>query len=215
MDQEAIIAQFEALGAVLHGHFVLASGRHSDTFVSKDMVSSDPNQLMGLVEEIASYHPEWSEVDLIAAPAVGAIAFGTLVASVYERRFVYAEPSDEIKDELEFKRGFASFIKPGTRILIVEDIITTAKTVKQMIAAVEKLGGVVKGILLLWLRGENEIGQKYPLFALVEKTFPTWPPLECPLCIEVIPITTRYNKHGREFLAAYGSDPANWPSNQR
>lgn len=213
MDQEAIIAQFEALGAVLRGHFVLNSGRHADTFVSKDMVSSSPTLLRALVEEITTTHPEWyEEMEVVAAPAVGAVPFGTLVARGFAARFAYAEPASET--EMEFRRGFAKLITPGTGVLIVEDIITTGKTVRQMIAAVEKLGGKVVGVLLLWLRGENDLGN-YPLVALVDKKLPTWVPSECPLCRNSVPITVEYNKHGQEFLNQYGADPDRWPANKK
>lgn len=213
MVQESIIREFEEVGALLEGHFVLTSGRHSDRFVSKDMVSSDPQLVARLAATVRDTHPDWQgEFDVVAAPAVGAIAFGSALGAEFGTRFAFAEANAD-KTEMVFGRGFAKLIK-GKRVLIAEDIITRGKTVRQMIAAVEKKGGTVFAVTLLWLREASDI-EGYAVEPLVAKTLPTWAAEDCQLCRGGRPITTEYNKHGQEFLDEFGVDPAGWPANRR
>lgn len=204
-----LIQETEALRT---GHFVLTSGKHSGRYVNKDDISTKPKILDSLADWIVEF--VWSEslkVGVVAAPAVGAIAFGNRVAEQLGREVVsvFAEAEG---DKFVFRRGYERFIHPGVKVLVVEDIITTGKTTRAMIEAVEALGGEVVGIGLIWNRSTEEFF--VPVFACVSQTFPTYDPSECPLCQEKVPIDTQVNKHGREFLDQYGEDSDNWPANK-
>ena len=198
-------------GAVLEGHFVLTSGLHSGHFVSKDLVGTLPAKLERLAATIASAFID-SGVEVVAAPAMGAIKLGDRVAPNLgdDVISVYAEQAKD--GSFFFGRGFDQFIREGTRVIVVEDIITTGKTTRAVIAAVEKLGGEVVGIGLLWNRSQEEFG--VTLFACVSQNFPNYTKEECPLCRRRVPINTKANKHGVEFLGEYGEDPTEWPANR-
>lgn len=208
--QEAL-QRIEKSEALLAGHFVLVSGRHSDRYVSKDLVSTLPHILAELASSISG-HFRVGGVQVVAAPAVGAIALGNRVAEHLgpEVRAVYAEQQG---DEFVFGRGFSRFIGPGVRILVAEDIRTTGKTTGAMVRAVQKLGGEVVGVGLLWDRSQ-EAASDIPVFACVTQTLPTYGEEECPLCKEGVWIDTEVNKHGGEFLQAHGTDPSGWPANR-
>ena len=195
--------------ALHEGHFVLTSGLHSGHFVSKDDVSTEPHVLEQLAHDIAEHFWE-SYPEVIAAPAVGAIALGNRVAENRGIKSIFAEQKD---NRFVFGRGYSRFIKASTKVLIVEDIVTTGKTTRAMVEAINDLGGEVVGIGLLWNRGQEDLGA--PVFACVNKAFPNFDPESCPLCREGVSIDTQVNKHGQEFLDEYGEDPAGWPTNRK
>ncbi|HEX2025543.1 MAG TPA: phosphoribosyltransferase family protein, partial [Actinomycetota bacterium] len=107
----------EERSAVRTGHFLLSSGKHSDTYVEKARVFEDPVATTRLAQEVASW---FDGVDAVVSPAVGAIPFGFAVALSAEARFLYAERSD---GRMTLRRGFV--IRPGARVLVVEDVVTT------------------------------------------------------------------------------------------
>lgn len=197
MDQEEVIQRLTKIGAIVHGHFRLSSGKHSDTYVNKDTVSSQPSLLAELVEEMILRN-NWDLDDLVVvAPAAGAVPIGVLVALELKASFAYAEA--EGKATMVFNRGFDQLITTGKTVLIVEDIVSTGATLQQMITAVEKLGGVVIGVAVLWLRGEVSF-ENYHLFSLVTRILPAWLEEDCLLCQRGEPINTEVNKHGKEFV---------------
>lgn len=208
LTEEDSLERIESTGALRKGHFDLTSRRHSGYYVTKDDVSARPEVLDILAAEIADQ--AWgNDVEVVAAPAVGAIVLGNRVAFHYGPQVIsiFAEQDG---DEFVFKRDYARFIQPGTLVLVVEDIITTGKTTKAMIRAVEALGGKVVGVGLLWNRGTEEFS--VPVFACVTRVFPTYEQKECPFCREGLPINTDVG-HGKSFLTEFGADPKNWPAN--
>ena len=174
--EETLIHDLEEMGALLTGHFVLTSSpegssyrRHSGHYVNKDAVSSSPLRVYEIADAV-SHREDLGDLDIVTAPAVGGIVFGSMMALALETQFAYAEPDGE---ELVFKRGFDNLIKTSTRVLIVEDIITSGETVSQMISAVQNLGGEVAGVVVLWQRGEVDLGD-VKLISVVKKQFPAW-----------------------------------------
>src|SRR2546422_3689262 len=108
---------FERSGAVLSGHFLLSSGRHSDVYVEKARILERPEETMALAREIASWYPR---VDVVVAPAVGAIPLGFAVALAAGARSIFAEREE---GRMRLRRGFS--LEPGERALVVEDVVTT------------------------------------------------------------------------------------------
>lgn len=213
--EEELVAEFERMGALLEGHFVLTSRpdgspnrRHGNAYVNKDVISSFPNDVYEIAGYVADQNSWHGKVDLVVAPAVGAIVFGSMIANAAGARFAYAEPDG---DELVFNRGFASLIKPGVRVVIAEDIVTSGSTVSKMIEAVQKLGGEVVAVIILWQRGEVDL-KGVPIIALVKKEYSTSTAEECELCREGVRPNTDVG-HGAEFLEEFGDDPAKWPAN--
>ena len=112
---------------MLSGHFLLSSGRHSDTYVQKARVLERPDVTMALAREIASWY---ERVEVVLAPAVGAIALGFAVALASGARSLFAERED---GRMALRRGFA--IEPGERTLVVEDVVTTGGSARRGVDA--------------------------------------------------------------------------------
>lgn len=208
-DEEAL-ALVKSTGALLEGHFVLKSRLHSGHYVSKDLAGVLPHKQRQIAVVIADHFRD-AQVNVVASPAVGALTLGSRVAEELgeEVRFVFVEQEGE---RFFLGRGYDQFITPGTRVLVVEDIITTGITVRGTMGAVKELDGEVVGIGLLWNRSTEEFD--VPVFPFVAKTFPNYEVHECLLCKEGVPIDTKANKHGQEFLDEYGPDPKKWPANK-
>ena len=211
LSEDECLKIIESTGAVRKGHFVLTSGRHADTYINKDDVSTKPHLLNRLAETIADNFWGEADADVVVAPAVGAIALGNWVAYHY-RDTLISIFVEQTADGFAFRRGYDRYVTSGTRVLVVEDIITTGKTTRAMIEAVKSLGGEVVGIGLLWNRSTE--GFEVPVFACVSKSLLTDYAESCRLCISCVEITTDVG-HGRQFLEEHGKDPRNWPANRK
>lgn len=184
MNTTEILEVLEAKGAVLHGHFKLSSGRHSDTFVQKFRVFEHPRLTQSLGDEIAR---QWQgKFDVVASPAVGAIVLGFATAHAAGVRMVFAERQE---GALAFRRGFR--LAPRERTLIVEDVITTGGSAREVVDLVRASGAEPVGIGALLDRGDPsrppELGA--PLQSLIHLDVKSWDPDECPLCAAGEPLT--------------------------
>lgn len=183
MNPNEIIEVMERRGAVLHGHFALSSGRHSDVFVQKFRVLEDPRLTQKFGESIAASFE--NAFDVVAAPAVGAVVLGFAVALAGGARFVFAE---RVNDGMAFRRGFN--INPHERALVVEDVITTGGSAKEVVDLVRGAAGNVIGIGTLIDRGDParspDLG--VAIKALVKLDVQSWDPNDCPLCKEGIAV---------------------------
>jgi orotate phosphoribosyltransferase len=156
---------------------VLSSGRHSDRFVQKFRVFEHPRLTQSLGEELAR---RWAgKFDVVASPAVGAIVLGFATALAAGVRMVFAEREGT---DLAFRRGFA--LAPHEKTLIVEDVITTGGSAKEVVELVKQAGATPVGIGALLERidpaRKNDLGA--PLEALVRLEVESWDQAECPLC---------------------------------
>lgn len=183
MNPNEIIEVMERRRAIMRGHFVLSSGRHSDLFVQKFRVLEEPRLAQRFGQSIASEFD--NEFDVVASPAVGAIILGFAAALAAEVRFVFAERAE---GDLEFRRGFD--IGPHERVLVVEDVITTGGSAKEVVDLVRASGGDVVGVGALIDRGDPvrppDLGAT--LKALIHLDVASWDPAECPLCEASEPI---------------------------
>jgi orotate phosphoribosyltransferase len=170
-------------GAILEGHFVLASGVHSPIYWEKFRVLEFPNyaeQLCGMIAD--HFRPQGTQV--VAGPTTGGIVLSFEVAKQLGVRGIFAEK--EGTEQRAFRRGFT--ISPGERVLVVDDIITSGNSVRQVIEAVTKEGGTVIGVGVLVNRSEQEIDFGVPFFCCHRAITLTYPPENCPLCAAKIPV---------------------------
>ena len=163
---------FERSGGMLSGHFLLTSGLHSDRYVQKARVLEDPQAAMALAREIASWY---EAIEVVVAPAVGAIALGFAVALAAGARSVFAERAD---GKLELRRGFE--IAPKERTLVVEDVVTTGGSANEVWELVAARGGERLGVAALIDRSSGPLA--FPLRAILRVEASSWSPDECPLC---------------------------------
>ena len=173
---------FQKSGALLKGHFLLTSGLHSPVYWEKFRVLQFPNYTEQLCRMIAN-HFQKQEIQVVAGPTTGGIILAFEVARQLGIRGIFAEKEG---DERTFRRGFN--IDPGERVLIVDDILTTGSSIREVIGAVNKLGGKIIGIGVLVDRSEQATDFGVPLFSCHRAVTTTYKPEDCPLCAARIPL---------------------------
>lgn len=186
MNPNEVLQVLESKGAVLHGHFELSSGRHSNVFVQKFRVLEHPRLAQRFGESLADLFD--SRFDVVAAPAVGAVVLGFTTALAADARSIFAE---RVEGKMEFRRGFE--IEPHAKVLVVEDVITTGGSAREVVELVKQEGGEVVGVGALLdradasrERGDAALGA--PLRALVKLEAESWDTAECPLCASNEPV---------------------------
>jgi orotate phosphoribosyltransferase len=212
MNSQEIIQMLAGIGAIItNSHIVYTSGRHGSAYINKDALYVHPQITFRLCEILARPY-QADTVDVVAGPAVGGVILAQWVAyhlnrsrSSGETLAIYAE---EESGSLRFKRGYDQFIKPGTSVVIVEDVLTTGGSARKVIEAVRALGGNVQGLSALCNRGgisPEHIGG-VPLHALITLNLDSWAEEECPLCRHHVPVNTTVGK-GKAFLARHQIRP--------
>ncbi len=174
---------FRKSEAVLEGHFLLASGLHSPVYWEKFQVLQYPNYTEQLCRMIAA-HFQKQGVQVVAGPTTGGIILAFEVARQLEVRGIFAEKTGS--GERAFRRGFN--IDPGERVLIVDDILTTGGSIREVMAAVSGKGGTIIGIGVLVDRSEQKIDFGVPLFSCHRSITTTFSPTDCPLCAAKVPL---------------------------
>jgi orotate phosphoribosyltransferase len=180
---ESVEEIFQKSGAILKGHFLLASGLHSPIYWEKFRVLQFPSYTGQLCRTIATHFQDQG-IQVVAGPTTGGIILAFEVARQLGVRGIFAEK--EGTTERAFKRGFS--ISPGERVLIVDDILTTGNSIGEVMAAVTKQGGIVVGIGVLVDRSEQQLEFGVPLFSCHHALTPTYTPQDCPLCSAQIPL---------------------------
>jgi orotate phosphoribosyltransferase len=179
------LALLRRRGAVRSGHFLLSSGRHSDTYVEKARVFEDPAATVDLAREIASWY---QRIQAVVSPAVGALPLGFAVALAAESRFLYAERENGL---MALRRGF--LIHPGERVLVVEDVVTTGGSAAEVWDLADSLGAERLGVAALVDRSTADL--PFPLRALATVRADTSDPEGCPLCAQGLPVETPGSRH--------------------
>ena len=173
---------FQKSGAILKGHFLLTSGLHSPIYWEKFRVLESPIYTEQLCSMIADHFRE-QEIQVVAGPTTGGIILAFETARQLGVRGIFAEKEGNGR---AFRRGFS--INHGERVLIVDDILTTGNSTRQVMAAVTKQGGTVIGIGVLVDRSEQGVDFGVPLFSCLRSITPTYTPQDCPLCTKNIPL---------------------------
>ncbi len=178
-------------GALLEGHFLLTSGRHSDRYIEKFRILEDPVALDRVCEAMAAGFKD-RDVELVLGAAVGGILLAGGVGRHLGVRHIFTERVD---GKMTFRRGFE--ITPGTRIAIVEDIITTGGSVHELIKLARERKAEITGWICLVNRNSSLPDFGVPARALLSLPAESWEPEDCPLCRNDIPITAR-GRSGRQ-----------------
>lgn len=172
---------FEDAGAILSGHFRLTSGRHSDTYVQCARVLENPRLTTSMARELAD-RLSGEAIDLVAAPAVGGIVIGFAVAQALGVPFIFAERED---GRMRFRRSFE--VPEGARVLVVEDVVTTGGSVREIIGLVEESNATVAGVASLIDRG-GEKAFDSPLTPLLTLEVASWDEADCAMCAKGMPV---------------------------
>lgn len=184
LSQERVLEIFKKSGALLHGHFKLTSGLHSNLYFEKFQVLQYPEYVEELCAELARRFKD-DKVELVVGPTTGGVLLAYEVGKKLGTRGIFAEKSDEGGRVL--KRNFR--IEPGTRVLVVDDVLTTGGSVRDTIDVVKNNGGVLVGVGLLVDRtgGNTNFGVKTE--ALLSLVVDKWEPADCPQCKAGVPLT--------------------------
>jgi orotate phosphoribosyltransferase len=173
----------EESGAILRGHFLLTSGRHSDVYFEKFRVLEQPNVLTALCQEIAARFAE-DGIDLVAGPTTGGIIIAFEVARQLGVQAVYVESENGVK---KLRRG--AQIPSGARVLIVDDVLTTGRSVFEVLEVVKAAGGTPAGVGLLIDRSETPVDFGCPSYAAHKVNAKSFAPDTVPEWLVNIPIT--------------------------
>lgn len=172
-------------GAILEGHFQLSSGRHSGLYVEKFRLLERPDETGSLCRMIADWAEHLSP-GVIAGPTTGGIIISYEVARHLGLRSIFAESVEE--GGRVFGRGFT--IGMGERVIVVDDVLTTGGSVRDVINAVKAAGGEVAGVAVLIDRSGGRTDFGAPFFSCLALDLPTYEPgEECPHCSRDEPLT--------------------------
>src|SRR6266700_647335 len=195
MNDPKILQMFVDVGAIVRdSHFVYSSGRHSSVYINKDALYLHTKVISTLCQLMAQPYNS-DEVDVVVGPVLGGIVLSQWVA-------LYAEKEGDGPDKkFLFRRGYDRYI-PGKNVLVVEDVLTTGGSARQVIELVRMHGGSVVGLSALCNRGDVQPGDidNVPISTLIAVTLKTFTEAECPFCQQKIPINTELGK-GKAFLA--------------
>lgn len=178
MEQKKIMDIFKKSNALLEGHFLLSSGLHSDIYFEKFQVLQYPEYVELLCKELSELFKK-DKIEVVVGPTTGGIIIAYEVAKNLKVKSIFAELEG---DKRVFKRGFD--LKENKRVLIVDDILTTGKSVREVIDLVNDYKAKIAGIGVLLDRSGGKIKFDYPFKPLSTVTAKTFKPEECPLCKE-------------------------------
>ncbi|MGB5288114.1 MAG: orotate phosphoribosyltransferase [Ignavibacteriaceae bacterium] len=178
MTEKEILDIFKKTEALLTGHFLLTSGRHSDRYFQCAKVLQYPEYTEKLCKMIADNF-EKAEIDTVIAPAIGGLVVGQEVARQLNKRFIFAEREDK---KLSLRRGFC--LDENERVLVCEDVVTTGGSVFEVIDIVKNSKAEVVGAGFIVDRSNGMVNFGYPQFSVLKMEVISYLPDECPLCRE-------------------------------
>jgi len=177
MTRDELIKLLEEIGAIRQGHFELSSGRHSGTYIQCALVLQYPNNAEELGRAIAEQVRDL-EVSCVVSPALGGLIIGQEVARALGVRAIFVER--DRSGQMTMRRGFE--LKPGERVLVVEDVWTTGGSTRETIGVVEQASGLVVAAGAIIDRSGGRLELNVPARALLELDVPSYEPDDCPLC---------------------------------
>ncbi|MFH1562345.1 MAG: orotate phosphoribosyltransferase [Nitrospirota bacterium] len=183
-----VISLLLKTGGLLRGHFLLSSGLHSSQYLQCALLLQHPKRASHLGKELAKKFNQ-EKIEVVIGPALGGIIVAYEVARALETRALFAERTDE---KMELRRGFK--INPGEKVLVIEDIITTGGSAKEVIELVNGLGGIVVGVGALIDRSQGKVNFGVPLKTLASLNIDTYAKEACPFCRQGVPLVKQGSK---------------------
>ena len=186
MTDEEVLAEFRASQALLEGHFLLSSGRHSAHYLQCARVLADPMRASRLASALAARLPRELRKDIrkVVSPALGGVIIGHEMGRALGVEAVFVERPE---GTFELRRGFT--LEPGEKVLMVEDVVTTGLSSREAIAAIKAAGGEVVAAAALVDRSAGSVDLGVPFEALIAINFPTYAADEVPAELAATPAT--------------------------
>lgn len=182
MTKEQVLEVFEKTGGVLKGHFKLTSGRHSDTYMQCAKLFVDTKSSELLCSELAKKLAD-VPCDMVISPAVGGILMGYEMARQLNVPNIFAEREN---GNMTFRRGFA--VPKGANVIVVEDVVTTGGSVKEVVKLVQDNGANVSAVASIVDRSNGKVDFGVKFVNLVSMDVISYEPEDCPLCKQGLPI---------------------------
>jgi orotate phosphoribosyltransferase len=183
--QGSILQTLRASGALKQGHFILASGRHSDQYIEKFDLLRQPRATSEVCRLIVDRFRD-QEIDVIVGPTTGGVILAFEVARQLGVAAAYAERSKNSESAREFRRGTTFSL--SSRVLIVDDILTSGGSLRETLDALAAHPVDIAGVAVLVDRSGGRIDLGIPYVALATMNIETWDAAECPLCRRGEPI---------------------------
>ena len=190
-ERDQILSIFRSTEALLDGHFVLTSGRHSASYFQCAKVLQHPEYLTAFSIMIADEF-EGQAPDVVISPAIGGVVLGTEVGTQLGCRTIFAERQE---GKMVIRRGF--HIEKGENVLVVEDVITTGGSVKEVMDLVEDAGGNILGVGVLVDRSNGTVTLHNNQYSIVKLDAVSYGEDEVPDDLAAIPI----QKPGSRYLS--------------
>lgn len=178
LTQEEMLKIFEKTGGILKGHFILTSGRHSDTYMQCAKLFVDPKASELLCKSLAE-KLDGEKIDLVISPAVGGILMGYEMARQLGVNNIFAEREN---GAMTLRRGFA--LPENANVLVVEDVVTTGGSVKEVIELVKERGCNVTAVASIVDRSNGKVDFGLKFVNLISMDVVSYEPSECPMCKE-------------------------------
>jgi orotate phosphoribosyltransferase len=182
VERDEALNIFRSTGGFLEGHFQLTSGLHSPQYFQCAKVLQYPHYAEVLCEEIAGHFGD-SDLDVVIAPAIGGIVVGQEVGRQLGRRTIFAEREG---DHMALRRGFE--LMPGERVLVVEDVVTTGGSVREVMDIVRQADCDVVGLGMIVDRSGGTAKFDVDVFSVFQMDVVTYQPDACPLCKKGVPL---------------------------
>jgi orotate phosphoribosyltransferase len=176
MTEKDVLAIFEESKALLSGHFKLSSGLHSEKYLQCALVLQHPPIAERLAGALAEKF-KGEKIDVVIGPALGGVTWAYEVARAIGVRGLFTEREES---KMALRRGF--FVKEGEKVLVVEDVVTTGRSTKEVIDVVKALGGIVVGVGSVIDRSDEPVDFGVAFKSLAKVGVKTFREHECPLC---------------------------------
>ena len=176
---------------LLKGHFCLTSGLHSDTYFQCAKLYQYPDIVEALAYELAQ-KLTGIDFETVVSPAIGAVIFGYEVARQTKKRNLFVERKDGI---MQLRRGYS--LKKGEKIIIVEDVITTARTIFETKEALKEFDCEVKAVACIVDRTQGKLDDEFKIYSLLKSSPVTYEPDNCPLCKQGIELVKPGSRIGK------------------
>ena len=183
MNTEDVLNEFRQAGALREGHFVLSSGLHSPVFLQKNLVFMHPDRCERLCNALAEkIRAHASDIEVVISPAVGGIIPGYETARQLGLPSLYVEREG---GQFKLRRGFS--IRPGAKVVMVEDIVTTGLSSRECLVALREYPGTILGAACLIDRSGGKADLGVPLVSLVQLDIPAYAPDQLPPELAALP----------------------------
>ena len=185
MNNNDILDLLKQSGAFLEGHFLLTSGRHSNKYIEKFRLLESPNYLDKVCKRMSEqFEPD--QVDIVLGAAIGGILLSSGVAKYFGTKGIFTE---RVNGKMELRRGFD--IKKNSKVIIVEDIVSTGGSIFELIDVVKDCNAIVYGITSIVDRNIKPVNFGFDYKPLVNHPVESWDENEIPDWLNEIPITKR------------------------